>query len=226
MGKRILQALITTAFGIWLVLMVVFVLSPTSYDSEIDFAKLRRQNPDVIAYIKIANTPIDYPVLMSGDDKEEDYYLNHNIDGSTGYPGCIYVQKENAKDFSDPVTVLYGHNMKDGSMFAWLHNYEGGAFTGTSPKIIIYTPDKKIDYDIIAVKIYDDRLLLDEYNYFTKQEDMDDFLSDITNVSDTREWAASSNSAASLGDDRFIVLSTCTADDSERLLVIGQESAE
>ena len=64
----------------------------------------------------------NYPVVQGGDD--DTYYLNHTIDGTEGYPGSIYTERINAKDFSDFNTVIYGHNMKDGSMFMGLHNFE------------------------------------------------------------------------------------------------------
>ena len=75
-------------------------------------------NDDVIGFILIPDTKIEYPVLQS--DARRDYYLKRNLDGSTGYPGCIYSENMNSKEFDDPVTILYGHNMQNGTMFGQL----------------------------------------------------------------------------------------------------------
>lgn len=86
-------------------------------EKQLDFDALRREeNPHIYAWITIPGTRIDYPVLQHPE--KPDYYLNHNVDGSEGYPGCIYTQPYNSRDWSDNQTVLYGHNMKNGTMFA------------------------------------------------------------------------------------------------------------
>lgn len=184
-----------------------------------DFTPLWKENPDIIGWIRIDGTIIDYPVLMSGDDKEEDYYLEHNLDGSEGFPACIYVQRDNSKDFSDPVTVFYGHNLKDGTMFTPLHGYEGGAMIDEAPEITLFTPGQTFKYRIIAVKIFDDSFLLGRYDYFYEDGKLSEFLSDMTNTSDPRDWSDPPVTQAK----NYIVLSTCTnTDPDERLLVVGE----
>ena len=93
-------------------------------DLEVDIQKLQEtENPDIYAWIYIPGTKVNYPVLQHPTD--DTYYLNYNIDGSKGLPGCIFSEKAyNGKDFSDHNTVLYGHNMKNGTMFGCLHKYE------------------------------------------------------------------------------------------------------
>ena len=95
-------------------------------EKNIDWAELKSENPDIYAWIYIPGTNVDYPILQHPDEKS--YYLDHNIDGSEGYPGCIYTQNVNSKDWMDPNTVIYGHNMNDGSMFHDLHKFEDNAF--------------------------------------------------------------------------------------------------
>ena len=82
----------------------------------VDFAKLQELNPELYAWIRIPNTAIDYPVAQYGGE-EQDFYLHHNMYGEPEFAGCIYTENVNSKDFDDPVTVMYGHNMKNGSMF-------------------------------------------------------------------------------------------------------------
>ena len=92
-------------------------------DNPKNFAKLQKQNPDIHAWISIPGTNIDYPILQSGDDTPEDFYLNHGTNKKYLYAGSIYTQRRNSTDFSDPNTVIYGHNMKNGSMFGTLKKY-------------------------------------------------------------------------------------------------------
>lgn len=115
---------------------------------KIDWAALQEKNQDIYAWITIPGTVIDYPVLQHPD--EPDYYLQHNLDGSRGYPGCIYSQFYNSRDWDDPNTVLYGHNMKNGSMFAGLHQYEDSRFFEENPYVYIYSGDGVRVYRIFA----------------------------------------------------------------------------
>ena len=80
-------------------------------DIPVDFETLQKENPDIYAWITIPGTDIDYPVVQ--DSTDNTYYLNHAADTSLSDSGAIYSEKENAKDFDDYLTVLYGHNMKD-----------------------------------------------------------------------------------------------------------------
>ena len=104
----------------------------------LDWSRLQGINKDIYAWIYIPGTKVDYPVLQSTSD--DSYYLNHNIDGTKGYPGCIYTEMANSKDFSDFNTVIYGHNMKNGSMFHDLIKYEDEEF---------YRDHKTINFDTI-----------------------------------------------------------------------------
>ena len=88
----------------------------------IDFAELSSINPDIYAWIRIPDTQIDYPVLQREED--DTYYLRHNSSGRYAFAGSIYTEEANSRDFKDPMTVLYGHNMRDGSMFQNLHFFE------------------------------------------------------------------------------------------------------
>ena len=89
-------------------------------ENPIDFASLTAQYPDVYAWITIPGTRIDYPIVQHPSDNG--YYLNHTVDGRKRIEGAIYTENYNSKDFSDPNTLIYGHNMKNGSMFRALNN--------------------------------------------------------------------------------------------------------
>ena len=88
----------------------------------IDFATLWQTCPDAYSWIRIPNTQVDYPVcqMVEGD---QSFYLNHRADKVAEFAGAIYSENYNRRDYTDPVTVLYGHDMSNGSMFQNLHLY-------------------------------------------------------------------------------------------------------
>ena len=87
---------------------------------EIDFDSLLKENPDVAGWIYCPDTVVNYPV-MHGKDNE--LYLHHMINKEYNFAGCIFEDCDNAKGQTDPATILYGHSMNDGSMFAMIHEY-------------------------------------------------------------------------------------------------------
>lgn len=126
---------------------------------EVDFEALTKEkNKDVCAWIYIPDTLIDYPVLRHQTD--DNYYLDYNLDGSKGYPGCIYMQTMNSPRFTDKYTVLYGHNMKNGSMFGNLHKFEDEEFFNSHPYFYIYTPESTLVYEIFGAYEYSNVHLL------------------------------------------------------------------
>lgn len=129
----------------------------------LDWEALQGENPDIYAWITVPGTQVDYPVLQHPSD--DAYYLAHNLDGSEGYPGCIYTESKNRKDFSDRNTILYGHNMKDGSMFGSLHNFEEESFFTEHRYAFVYTKEQIYVYDLFAAYEFSDDHLLYAYNF-------------------------------------------------------------
>ena len=172
----------------------------------VDFDALKEQNPDVYAWISIPGTNVDYPILQNPDD--DSYYLTHTIDHEKATAGAIYTESYNSKDFTDPNTVIYGHNMKNGSMFRTLHNYEDRSFFDENREVYIYLPDAILEYRIFAAYVYDNRHLLlnfdfeDEYVY-------QEYLDDIFSIRDMNSYIDTSMEVGT--DDRIITLSTCNA---------------
>lgn len=121
----------------------------------IDFEALRKDtNEHIYAWIRVPGTVIDYPIVQHPE--LPDYYLDYNLDGTKGYPGGIYTQLYNSKDWTDPNTVIYGHNMKNGTMFAGLHQYEDSEFFEEYPYVYIYSEDKIRVYQVFAAYEYSD----------------------------------------------------------------------
>lgn len=107
-------------------------------NNKIDFDKLLKENNDVIAWIYIENTPINYPVLQSNDNM---YYLNKMVNGYYNQCGSIFADYRNSSDFSDNNTIIYGHNMKNGSMFGSLLDFDCESHC----KAFLFTPDKTFE---------------------------------------------------------------------------------
>ena len=187
------------------------------FQSEVDFEYLWTVNKDIIAWITIPGTNIDYPILQHPSD--DSYYLNHNIDGSYGYPGCIYTESLNSAEFTDPNTVIYGHNLKAKTMFTELHKFESRDFFDENDEIIIYLPDRTLYYRIFAVHVYDDRHLLYSFD-FSDEDIYAEFLQSIYDIRDVN--ANIDRDLTVTSQDRIITLSTCMpnkADAEKRLLV-------
>ena len=190
---------------------------PELPDNPIDFASLKEKNPDIYAWIKVPGTKVDYPVLRS-NDKPEDFYLNHDENGKYKFAGSIYSQMYNTDDFTDPNTILYGHNMNNGSMFASLHSFRKANFFKENQYIYIYTPGHILTYTIYSAYRYDNRHILYSFD-FTDKKVFADYIemtknpkSTIVNVRDGVSVTA---------EDRIITLSTCITNDNYRYLVQG-----
>jgi len=186
---------------------------------EVDIAALQEStNPDIYAWIYIPDTKVNYPVLQHQTD--DSYYLNYNIDGTKGYPGCIYSEKKyNSKDFSDSNTVLYGHNMKNGTMFGSIHKYEDRQFFEEHPYIYVYTPERLLVYHVFAAYEHGNEHLLYNHN-FSDSESFRWYFEDVMT-----ERSMTSNFLEDIeltGEEKIITLSTCINNKpTKRYLVQG-----
>ena len=147
---------------------------------------------------------IDYPILQSASDNT--YYLTHTIDGAESPEGSIYTETYNSRDFEDPNTVIYGHDMANGSMFQNLLNYQDRSFFDANREVLIYTPDAIRRYRIFAAYLYDDRHLMQSFNF----EDKDVYRQYLESVFSIREMGACIDTDQEVtADDKIITLSTC-----------------
>lgn len=193
-------------------------------DRSIDWQALQEaENKDIYAWIVVPGTVIDYPVVQH--PQELNYYLNHNLDGSTGYPGCIYTQYLNSRDWSDRNTVLYGHNMRIGTMFAGLHDFMNADFFDENRYIHIYAEDGRIlVYEIFAAYEFSDAHLLTTFDFST-DTGYGKYLDSIRESADSGGHFREEVEAGT--DDKIITLSTCISHrSSKRYLVQGVLIAE
>lgn len=124
--------------------------NPTETEAEektIDFAELRKINEDIVAWIQIPETGVDYPVVQ-GEDNE--YYLHHTFRKEANKAGSIFLDYRNRADFTDQRVIIYGHNMKDGSMFSNLKKYQDNAFRKESGTAYLYLLEKTLQLEIVA----------------------------------------------------------------------------
>lgn len=170
----------------------------------IDFEALRQKNPDVYAWITVPGTPIDYPILQRADDNS--YYLSHTIDHEEKVEGAIFTENYNSTDFEDPNTVIYGHDMRNGTMFRSLLDYQDREFFEANKQIVIYTPDAVRHYEIFASYPYDNRHILLSFDFSDKSV----YRQYLENIFSIRDMNACIDDSVNVDtDDKIITLSTC-----------------
>lgn len=164
------------------------------------FAALRETNPDVIAWITVPDTLIDYPIVQTSDN---DYYLDHSFTGAKLASGTIFADYRNESDLTDQNTVIYGHNMASGSMFANLAKFKGSGFFSRTPYIYVQTENGIYVYRVFSV--YE----TNKYDPYIRTS--------FTSKNDFIEWVKSRQSKSLRkvsykfdGDEQIITLSTCT----------------
>lgn len=186
-----------------------------SVEIPIDFDSLRARNPEAYAWITIPGTAIDYPVLQSETDNT--YYLTHTINGVESPEGAIYTESYNSRDFEDPNTVIYGHDMANGSMFQNLLNYQDRSFFDENREVLIYTPDAIRHYRIFAAYLYDDRHLMQSFNFADKVS----YRQYLESIFAVREMGACIDTEQEVtGDDKIITMSTCYGTQADKRYLV------
>lgn len=185
-------------------------------EKTIDFAALQEQeNKHIYAWITVPGTKIDYPIVQHPESPE--YYLNHNLDGSAGYPGCIYTELYNSMDWTDNHTVIYGHNMKNGTMFAGLHYYEDSQFFEENPYVYIYTEDAIRVYQIFAAYEFGNAHLILSFD----MDDKETFGQYLEGIYEIQGMNNNFNEELEVtADDKIITLETCIANKPDKRYVV------
>lgn len=178
---------------------------------KIDFKKLKEQNPDTVAYIKVNNTNIDYIVVKGNDN---DYYLHHSFRQKPNTAGWVFASYQNKMDGTDKNIVIFGHNMRDGSMFGtlkriltkkWYNNKD-------NQNIKLITEQGSFTYKVFSVyqvKAEDYYIQTD----FTSDKEYEKFLKTITERS-IKKFDINTNK-----DDSILTLSTCSSTGKERVVL-------
>jgi len=178
-----------------------------------DFDALRAINSDIVAWLICEGTNINYPVVQGTDNT---YYLKHLFDGTRNSAGCLFVDSNNEPGFVDHNTVIYGHHMKDRSMFSVLTEYKTQAFYETHPQMVLLTPEGNYTIDLFAG--YVTNVKADSWKLrFAGNTEFEEWLGETRSKSIFRSDVEVSTS------DRFITLSTCSYEfDNARYVVVGK----
>lgn len=192
------------------------VIDDQPVDNPVDFKEMREQNPDVYSWIYIRDTQISLPVLQSSVD--DNFYLNHDWQKNDVFAGAIYSQSKNKRDYSDRVTVLYGHNMANGSMFANLFYFMDDDFFDSHRYFYIFTEDRKLTYEVVSAFEYDNRHILNSFDF----KDDAVFQSWLDNAKNPHSLYSKVRDSVKLDlNSKMLVLSTCTDTGDNRFLVQG-----
>jgi len=177
---------------------------------QVDFNSLKSLNSDVIGWIYIEAIPeISYPIVKGTDN---DFYLKHTVEKVRNSSASIFVDYRNESDFSDSNTVVYGHNMKNLSMFGRLSSLLNEDVYSKSSYIWISTPEEDICYEIFSVRHVSE---MDEL-YISFNVAPEEFANDLNAYQKLSEvpYVMSFD-----GTEKIITLSTCTSNDTVRCIV-------
>lgn len=177
---------------------------------EIDFEALQVINPDIVAWLYIEDTGINYPVVQGADNT---FYLKHLFDGSYNSSGCLFLDSRNTRDFTDIHSIIYGHHMKNGKMFAVLDGYKSQKFYDAHPEALLLTPNGNFKLQFFAgyvASVEDDAWQLG----FTL-EGLEDWLSEST------DKPCFKSSFVPAVTDRILTLSTCSYEFNNARFVIA-----
>lgn len=179
-------------------------------------------NEDMVAWIQIPGTVIDYPVMWTPQD--ENYYLYRAFDGSQNQNGCLILDTDSSLDPLTTNLIIHGHNMKSGAMFGDLTDYENYAYYEKHKEIILYTEGVQRNYEVIAVfrsqvfKKSDNVFKFYKFFQADTQEEFDDFYNNIKALSQYDTGVT-----AEFGD-HFLTLSTCVYHvENGRFVVVAKE---
>ena len=178
---------------------------------QVDFSALKENCKDAVAWLYCEGTPINYPVVQGGDNE---YYLRRRPDGQWQYSGTLFLDYRNEKDFSSPNSIIYGHNMKDNSMFGCLTSYREPGFYEEHPVLWLFTEEAEYRIEVFAglvvpasAKVYSfPQSAAGRQEFIDYAKRHSSFRADV----DIRE------------EDRLVTLSTCTYEyEDARYLLAG-----
>lgn len=184
---------------------------------QVDFASLSAINPDIVGWVYIEDTGINYPVVQ-GEDNE--YYLHHTFEGRENFSGAIFMDTTCSPDFSSDNSILFGHNLKTGEMFGALKKlydteYNAEADWTKHPDIWVVTPEASMEYRIFAAR------------EISVEQDTDVYMVDFARAEEYLQWMQQQKAASLYETDTdisrpepMITLSTCTSDSEDGRFVV------
>ena len=187
------------------------------------YRALYQENGDLVGWLSIEGTDIDYPVMQREDDE---YYLHHDFYGEESRYGCLYVKGQADVDTPGTNFIIYGHNMKDGSMFGDLDLYRKESFWREHPRISFDTLYEERTYEIIAVfrsRVYQPEEDVFKYYQFYQADNQEEFSWFYENI---KELSLYDTGVTAAFGDTFLTLSTCAYHvEDGRLVVVAKAIA-
>lgn len=183
---------------------------------QVDFEALSKINNDVVGWIYFEDSNINYPIVKGNDNS---YYLNHLVDRTYNSSGSIFLDERNSPVFGDNHNIIYGHHMKNGSMFSDITKYRKQSYYDSHKEALLITPDKNYKIEIFS-------------GYVTNVED-NAWELDLKDKNDWYKWAESSKKKSEFKSDvgleegdTYLTLSTCSYDfDDARYVLVGRLKA-
>ena len=148
----------------------------STYASPIQFEELRKINPDIVGWIRIDGTVIDYPIVQTDNNAT---YLDTDFEGNKSVAGAIFLDFESEPDFSGRHNIIYGHHMKNGAMFKEIVKYKDEAFFKEHQNITVYTPEREYHLKPIAA-LYTDSAAIRRKTAFETEESFQAYVKEMT----------------------------------------------
>jgi len=179
---------------------------------QVDFQELMLYYPDVAGWLYCPGTNVNYPVVQTDNNQ---YYMHRLPDGQESAGGSLFVDCTNAWGFTDANSVIYGHDMKDGSMFGYLHNFDSQSYYENHPVFYLLTPVYNYRMDIVCTAVVPS----DSWIY-QKQMDAEQLQSWMDQVRLTSLVQPKVQISSDM--DHFLTLSTCSYEyENARFVVVG-----
>ena len=176
-----------------------------------DFSKIQAANRDIIAWLVIPDTRIDYPIVQSTNNN---YYLHHDAFKNSNRNGALFLDYRVRSDFSDFSNVIYGHHMESGMMFQNLIRFKEEAFFTNHTSAMLFTPNKTRQLEIFAVAVVSQNNELYQYAFasITEKE---------THLKTIKEKAIHYRDMNISADDRIVIFSTCSYEFSNARTIVA-----
>ena len=179
------------------------------------YGDLYNENKDFIGWLSIEGTNINNPVMYTPDDPE--HYLRKNFNGDYDIGGMLFVDSRCTFNPSSTDTIIYGHHMKNGTMFGSLHQYLDAAYMKEHQYVYVVTPEEELIYQVFAAVEYDDRHILQSFS-FTEAYGREAYLDSLRKNDGDNDYFREDVEATE--NDRLLTLSTCIKNESEKRLLV------
>ncbi len=183
----------------------------------------KRVNPDVIGWLTVPNTQIDYPVVRTSDNE---FYLNHNVEREESAHGAVFMDYRNADSTQQKHLILYGHNMKNGTMFHDLNNYKQESFFEQNRIISFIWNNTQTKWEVYAAYVWE---MGGPYFYLTRfgtDQNFADCMNDMLDYVKTIKYSVVDEDVVIKNSDQVLTLTTCTYEYDDSWFVVSARRIE